>query len=195
MTAREDRPVWYVAYGSNLSAARLRCYLQGGTPTGARRAQPGARDPRPPSGDRRHDLPHALGFGGRSRKWGGGVAFLDVRRRGRTLGRAWRLTVGQLADLVAQENDLAPGAVVLTDDRLAHGGPVHPGRYGRLHRLRPIRDEPAVTLTVHVPPRPAAPSMAYLAMIDAGRGELGERPLRTRANAGRGPRTRAGAGR
>ena len=33
-----DDPVWYVAYGSNLRAARFGCYLAGGRPDGACRA-------------------------------------------------------------------------------------------------------------------------------------------------------------
>lgn len=45
--------VWYAAYGSNLAAVRLRCYLAGGRPPGGARTYPGARDPSPP----RRDIP------------------------------------------------------------------------------------------------------------------------------------------
>ena len=39
-----DDPVWYVAYGSNLRAARFGCYLAGGRPDGACRTYDGCRD-------------------------------------------------------------------------------------------------------------------------------------------------------
>ena len=67
-----DDPVWYVAYGSNLRAARFACYLAGGRPDGACRTYEGCRDrPRPaatsPSGCRA-----AWRFAGASRTWRGG---------------------------------------------------------------------------------------------------------------------------
>ena len=43
-----DDPVWYVAYGSNMSAARFGCYISGGRPPGARRTYLGCRDQSPP---------------------------------------------------------------------------------------------------------------------------------------------------
>ena len=53
--------VWYVSYGSNMSAARLACYLEGGVRPGGTRANPGARDRTPPARDIPVDLPgHAV---------------------------------------------------------------------------------------------------------------------------------------
>ena len=43
-----DDPVWYVAYGSNLSRERFRAYLEGGRPVGSRRHYAGGRDTSPP---------------------------------------------------------------------------------------------------------------------------------------------------
>ena len=40
--------VWYVSYGSNMCADRLRCYLAGGVPAGARHGYSGCRDRRAP---------------------------------------------------------------------------------------------------------------------------------------------------
>ncbi len=70
--------IWYVAYGSNLSRARFGCYLTGGTPVGARRANPGARDPSPPRADTALTLPGQVYFADTSAMWGGGVAFYDA---------------------------------------------------------------------------------------------------------------------
>jgi hypothetical protein len=170
----DDELVWYAAYGSNLCAARLACYLEGGTPLGARRATPGARDPRPPRDWRRVDLPHPLWFGGPSRTWRGGPAFLDVERPGTAVGRAWLVTRGQLADVVAQENGRPAGSVDLPDPLVAGGGVVLPGAaYGRVVALAPVDGRPCLTATYHRRPDGRAPDPAYLALVAAGLAETG----------------------
>ena len=78
--------VWYVAYGSNLSQDRFACYVAG-RPAGGRPAQlPGCRDRTPPREIVGLPAPGPLRFGGLSRVWGGGLAFLDPERR---RGGAW----------------------------------------------------------------------------------------------------------
>lgn len=165
--------VWYVAYGSNLLAARLRCYIEGGLAPGARWANPGARDSTPSTADRRVDLRHPLVFGGPSRTWAGGPAFLDVERQGTSVGRAWRISHGQLEDVVAQENRLQVGSVRIDEAVVRDGGGVVDGRYGRLVRLEPIDGEPAVTLTYRRRPAPRPPDPAYVSVIERGLRELG----------------------
>lgn len=170
----EDTPAWYVAYGSNLCADRLTCYLAGGIPAGGRRATPGARDPAPPRAWRRVRLPHSLWFGGPSRTWLGGPAFLDVDHPGETVGRAWLVTRGQLADVVAQENGWAAGTVELTDAHLTDGVVVAPdGPYGRVVGLPPVDGVPAATCTYVRRPDGRAPDPAYLALVRAGLVETG----------------------
>lgn len=166
--------LWYVSYGSNLFADRFTCYLAGGRAPGARWTNPGARDASPPSGDRRVDLDHALVFGGPSHTWHGGPAFLDLVTPGRSVGRGWRITREQFADVVAQENKLDPGVVIVTDRLLDEGGIVLPGaRYGRLVPLDPIDGEPAATFTYIDRPRERAPDPRYLELLEAGLQELG----------------------
>ena len=86
--------VWYVAYGSNLGAARLQRYLDRGP------------DPTPPRADRSLTIGHPLFFAGESTVWGGGRAYVDHEPdAGRaTLARAWLLTSEQWADLHRQES-------------------------------------------------------------------------------------------
>lgn len=103
MTTEGDVPlVWYVAYGSNLSSARFRRYLDGCRDTSApRRWAP-------------VEVPHRLLFARESSHWGGGgVAFLDPGRStgAGTLGRAWLVTRDQFADVLAQECGLPVGSV------------------------------------------------------------------------------------
>src|SRR3954452_7929522 len=95
--------VWYVSYGSNLSAERLACYIRGGRPAGGRRVNPGARDRQLPRRSIAVDLPGTLYFAGESPQWGGGVAFYDHATPGFTAARCYLVTAGQLSDIAAQE--------------------------------------------------------------------------------------------
>lgn len=166
--------VWYVSYGSNLSSARLRCYLAGGAPPGGRWQAPGARDATPPRADRRLDLDRALWFGGPSHTWDGAPAYLDRERAGTTIARAWLVTREQFADVVAQENQREPGSLDVPDRLLVDGGVLLPGeRYGRLVGLDPVDGVPAATFTYVERPPARPPTPAYLAMLAQGLAELG----------------------
>ncbi|RVW02093.1 hypothetical protein EGT50_11795 [Rhodococcus xishaensis] len=95
--------VWYVSYGSNMSRARLECYLRGGRPVGGSWAYPGARDPRGPSARIPLRLPGTVYFAGESRVWGGGRAFYDPDLPGDTAACAYLVSVEQFDDIHAQE--------------------------------------------------------------------------------------------
>jgi hypothetical protein len=168
--------VWYVAYGSNMLTERLRCYLEGGRADGSRRGNPGARDGRPASAQRRVELGHPLLFGGPSPTWDGGPAYLDVARPGRWVARGWRVTRSQFEDVVAQENRLDPGEVTISPAMVRRGGVVGDHRYGRVVPLAPIDGEPTVTVTYVRRPPPRAPDPAYVSLIRLGLGEVGLRP-------------------
>ncbi|MFE3886122.1 histone deacetylase [Streptomyces lydicus] len=71
------RRLWYAAYGSNMHAERLACYLAGGRPPGGLRTYPGCRDPRPPAHTAPVMLPGLLYFATESQVWTGGRAFYD----------------------------------------------------------------------------------------------------------------------
>lgn len=100
--------LWYVSYGSNMSEARLACYLVGGCPPGGRRANPGARLATPPARSAAVELPGTVYFAGESPQWGGGTAFYDHDTPGPSAARAYLVTPGQLADIFRQEMYLAP---------------------------------------------------------------------------------------
>ena len=89
--------VWYVAYGSNLSSQRLRCYLVGGRPLGGRRTYLGARNPSEPRQTRPVELPGGIHFAGESLAWGGGIAFYDPAATGRVFARAYLLEHAQVS--------------------------------------------------------------------------------------------------
>jgi hypothetical protein len=171
----EGDEVFYAAYGSNLCAERFGCYLSGGRPPGVAHAHMGARDPRPPSAWRRLWVRGTLYFSGTSRLWGGAPAFLELDPAAETemALRAYKVTWGQLEDVIAQESARQTIALDLEPKTLVEGFStvVGAGRYDRLVCLGTIEGIPVVTLTAPwrlTEVAPAAPSLPYLATLVRG---------------------------
>lgn len=167
--------VWYVSYGSNMSAERLACYLEGGCPPGGSRPNPGARDQSPPRRSIPVDLPGTTYFAGRSPQWGGGVAFYDHETPGRTCARAYLVTTAQFADIAAQEMYRIPEEGDPIEELVLNleGGrhTFGPGHYETLVEVGRYDDLPMLTFTAphgagHV--EHAEPSPAYLETIATG---------------------------
>lgn len=137
--------VWYVAYGSNLSQDRFGCYLRGGQPSGAHRSCPGCRDQTPPREVIGLRLPGRIRFGGVSRVWGGGLAFLDPAADGEIVARGYLVGIEQLDEVHALERRYDARSMVGNRDGL-----------------------PMVALTSTERHEPAAPSAAYLRTILGG---------------------------
>ncbi|SHL70048.1 histone deacetylase [Actinacidiphila paucisporea] len=167
-----DGWVWYAAYGSNMDAGRLRCYLAGGCPPGATRTYPGARDRRVPVRSAAVELPGVVYFAGESPVWLGGRAFYDPDADGTVWARAYLVTVGQFSDIAAQEMHRLPGAdldlgAVLADGRAQLG----PGRYETLVRTGDLEGVPVLTFTAPWGAGDVAwtkPSAPYVRLIAAG---------------------------
>jgi hypothetical protein len=162
--------VWYVAYGSNLSARRFGCYLAGGRPRGSRRAYEGCRDPSPPRRTATAWLPGRLVFGGVSRVWGGGMAFYDPRASGRVAARAYLVTHDQFADVLAQESRRPVGTPYRLGSAVDGRLPALGGSYDTVLHLGDAEGVPRVALAAEDPPPARPPSAAYLRPILAGLG-------------------------
>ncbi len=170
-----DELVWYASYGSNCDASRFSLYLEGGHREGTTGNHRGARDPSPPRDSAAIEFPSQITYAGRSRRWGGGVAFLEHHHvTGATLGalgRRYLITRGQFEDVVAQENarpttpvetdSLSPGELRVTGT----------GWYGALVALEPVKGVPVITFTSPDPPELApalVPALEYLRTIAVG---------------------------
>ncbi|MEU4425668.1 histone deacetylase [Actinoplanes sp. NPDC024001] len=168
MELDEAPRVWYAAYGSNMCLARLRYYLAGGCPPGARRVLPGCRDTREPAAIRPIMLPGGIYFALDSSQWTGGVALYDPHLSGTTAARAYLLTAGQFADVVAQEMRREPGTDL---DQVLTGGTAQlgPGPYETLVHTGEHDGHPVLTFTAPwaagdvATTSPAAPYVAMLA--------------------------------
>jgi hypothetical protein len=161
-----DDPVWYIAYGSNLSAERFRTYHEGGRPRGATRDYSGCRDPSPPRATVALRIPGRLGFTGRSTVWGGGLAVYDPAADGEVAARAYLVTFGQFSDVVTQEARRTVGRDLA---RLPGGGyaPLS-AVYDSILDLGEREGLPMLTMTASGNHLPVAPSAAYLVNILAG---------------------------
>jgi len=164
--------VWYVAYGSNMHAARFGCYISGGRPRGTRRTYLGCRDQSPPHRDVGIHLPGGLTFAGRSSVWGGGVAFYNPRADGEVAARAYLLTFGQFSDVVAQEVRRPVGSD-LTLGREVDGLWAAPSNvYETLLQVDRRDGFPMLTVTSLQNLDPSPPSASYLRTMLDGLGEV-----------------------
>ncbi|MGX9788263.1 histone deacetylase [Mycobacterium sp. MMS18-G62] len=168
--ASKDR-VWYVAYGSNLHAARLNCYIAGGRPPGARRTYVGCRDQSPPRRDIGIRLAGRLTFAGNSRVWGGGMAFYRPHAHGEVAARAYLLTFGQLSDVVAQEVRRPVGRELSLDGAAGPQWSTNSHTYETLLRLQDRDGLPTFTLTSLQKTEATTPSASYLRVMLDGLGE------------------------
>ena len=174
--------VWYVSYGSNMSEARLRCYLLGGRPEGGRRDNPGSRLASPPARSAAVELPGTVYFAGESPQWGGGTAFYDHDTPGPSAARAYLVTAGQLADIFRQEMYLRPFdgdpveqvARTLGADGSAGRHAAGDGVYETLVAVGSLDGLPMLTFTAPYGARDVphtAPSAAYPATMAVGLAE------------------------
>ena len=170
MNLRTEDPVWYLAYGSNMNAARFGCYVSGGRPAGAHRTYLGCRDQSPPRCDVGIQLAGGLSFAGESTVWGGGIAFYDPHADGELAARAYLLTFGQLSDVVAQETRRAVGDLALgtaADCRWA----LPSTTYETLLHVGDRDGLPMFTITSLQNLDPAPPSAPYVRTMLDGLGE------------------------
>jgi hypothetical protein len=164
-------PVWYVAYGSNMSAARFGCYISGGRPRGARRTYLGCRDQSLPRRDIGIHLAGGLTFAGESTVWGGGMAFYHPHVDGELAARAYLLTFGQLSDVVAQEARRPVGIDMSLDGGVERRWPIGSHTYETLLHLDDRDGLPMFTITSLQSLEPTPPSAPYLRTLLDGLGE------------------------
>lgn len=171
-TVTQPELVWYVSYGSNMSAGRLACYLAGGAPPGARHPHSGCRDRRLPRRAIGCDIAGGVYFATESLIWSGGRAFYDPALAGVAAARAYLITAEQFADIAAQEMYGIAGADIDFGPVLATGrAELGPGRYETLLHLGDLDGHPLLTFTApwaagDVPW--TAPSAPYLRMLAQG---------------------------
>ncbi|MBF6138249.1 histone deacetylase [Nocardia otitidiscaviarum] len=170
--------MWYAAYGSNLHAARLAYYLEGGTPPGTGHTYPGFRDRTPPLKTAPLTLPGTVFFTWESPVWTGGVAFYAAQPLPSwptgTAARGYLITEQQFSDLHTQEMYRIPGeAPDLNLNEVLDTGRVQLGlgRYETLVHVGDYDGFPILTFTAPWDLKEVKlnrPSTRYLSMLAAG---------------------------
>ncbi len=104
MTNHNDELIWYVSYGSNMLYERFMCYIKGGTCRFNGFPYTGCHDKTLPHGVKMTIIPYELYFGNISKKWKyGGVAFIDINKPGKTIGKMYLIKRGQLNEVHKKE--------------------------------------------------------------------------------------------
>ena len=140
----ENDEIWYACYGSNLSANRFRYYILGGEYRN--RHYEGCRNRTLWKDSKVGKLPGKMVFGRYSGRWNGGVCFYLPDEQGETVMQLYRITAGQMTDIMEQEGS-------------------SPNWYGRIVCLGHRDGLPIYTLTAESVTERNAPSDAYRAVI------------------------------
>ena len=131
----------------------------------------GARDSTPPIADHFATAPLELHFAGESKRWGGGVCFVEPDPAATAYVRAWDITAEQFEDVFAQENQGDVGAA-LPWQAMSKGQTEAGGRWYGL--VVPVglpfasAEHPAYTFTWTKPFDRNPPSLAYRQTIERG---------------------------
>lgn len=161
-----SQPIWYIAYGSNLSAEHFASRLSEQTPAAGWEDEAWVW------------MPHELRFGGSSRTWdGSAVAFVSLRSRGRnTLGRAYLIDRQLLDDVLAAEHLQIAQTWEFDVLQLPISGwcplPTR-AKYNAILRLADVRGVPAFTITSSRSFATGRPADRYLEMCRQGLSEAG----------------------
>ena len=97
-----DSYVWYACYGSNLSMDRLMIYINGDQ-NGKSGHKEGCSDKTKPLDAKPYIFPCPVYFAKHSKRWNGGVAFLDYEHTGKSYGKIYKLKMNQFRDVLKQE--------------------------------------------------------------------------------------------
>lgn len=154
----------------------------------------GARDPTPPIEGRFATASLRLHFAGESKRWGGGVCFVDPDPTATAYVRAWDITAEQFEDVFAQENRGTVGTPLPWEAMSWEGGSQGPTEAGgRWYGLvLPVdlpfatNNHPAYTFTWTTRFDRNPPAAAYRQTIErglAGHPELSPAELASYVNA------------
>lgn len=154
-----------MAYGSNVNEQRFLRYLVGDSD------HVGARDATPPRRSQWTTAPLRLRFAGESRRWTGGVCFVDLDPSATAYVRAWDITAEQFEDVFAQENRRAIGEPFDWPAALQGATMAGASWYGQILPVElPLvtSDQPAFTFTWTTRFPLQAPAPAYRETIASG---------------------------
>ena len=100
----DNQYVWYACYGSNINYERFMYYINGDVNEKYSTSK-GCSDKSLPLEERQYIFKHPIYFAGDSKRWGGGMAFLDYEHDGKCYGKIYKLKMSQFKDVLEQEQN------------------------------------------------------------------------------------------
>ena len=94
--------VWYACYGSNINYDRFMYYINGDLDEKYSSIN-GCVDKSKPVEEKKYIFKCPIYFSGESKKWGGGMAFLDYENSGNAYGKIYKVKMIQLKGVLEQE--------------------------------------------------------------------------------------------
>lgn len=94
--------VWYACYGSNINFKRFMYYINGDE-NEKYSTNKGCTDKSLPIEERKYIFNRPIYFAGKSKRWGGGMAFLDYEHAGKSYGKIYKLKLSQFKEILQQE--------------------------------------------------------------------------------------------
>lgn len=101
---RDEDYLWYACYGSNINYDRFMYYINGDINGKYSRCE-GCKDKTLPLEERQYIFKHPIYFASTSKKWSGGMAFLDYENDGKSYGKIYKLKMSQFRDILEQEQN------------------------------------------------------------------------------------------
>lgn len=98
----DNQYVWYACYGSNINYERFMYYINGDLNEKYSTSK-GCSDKALPLEERQYIFKHPIYFAGNSKRWGGGIAFLDYEHDGKCYGKIYKIKMSQFKGVLEQE--------------------------------------------------------------------------------------------
>ena len=135
----DNEYVWYACYGSNINRDRFMYYINGDE-TGRFSTTVGCANKEDPVEERKYVFKCPIYFAGLSKRWGGGMAFLDYENAGKSYGKIYKIKMSQFKDVLKQEQKCKLyNAVLLVD--IVDGCPVF--SFTSKHKLEDRLNQPS----------------------------------------------------
>lgn len=131
--------IWYACYGSNINYERFMYYINGDEEK-KYSSSDGCKDKTEPLEERKYIFKCPIYFAGRSRRWGGGIAFLDYEKKGKSYGKIYKVKMSQFKGVLNQEQNCRLYDTILLLDYV-DGLPVF--SFTAKHKLQDELNEPS----------------------------------------------------
>lgn len=171
----DDKYVWYLGFGSNISVERFNCYILGGTPIGSEKCLLGCRDKALPKETKPTVINHELYFSQSAITWNkGGVAFIKKESNNsiKTFSMMYLITKQQLEDVAKQESGSHSFLTIDFDELRKNGYNIFRAKtkYGKLLYLdNDVNGIPIFTITSEEDFNEVSkPDVSYLNIIADG---------------------------